>query len=94
GGDAFLYAFSLFCGEALFTEGETGGTGTNKVRKFTVGSGLPNRPRVSIGPVSEQGGGGDCPNKVVIITSDGTAFNDCPTELPNSGIRIRSWRDN
>ncbi|MCG8590339.1 MAG: hypothetical protein MJE66_13705, partial [Proteobacteria bacterium] len=93
GGDAFLYAFNLFCGEALFTEGETGGTGTNKVRKFTVGSGLPNRPRVSIGPVSEQGGGGDCPNKVVIITSDGTAFNDCPTELPNSGIRIRSWRD-
>jgi len=30
---------------------------------------------------------------VVVITSEGSGFEDCLTERPGSGLRVKSWRD-
>ena len=93
-GTAFLYGFDLDCGV-----GEFPGPGDNQDdRRLAVGSGLPTRPRVSVGDLN-QGGGGGCPsppcciNKVVVVTSDGEIYNDCPDDLPTSGVKVRSWRE-
>ena len=60
---------------------------------------------MSVGPVESEPCEGDecdcegdecedeCENKVVVITSDGTAFSDSPTNECPSGIRLNSWRD-
>jgi type IV pilus assembly protein PilY1 len=93
-GTAFLYGFDLDCGV-----GEFPGPGDNAAdRRMAIGSGLPTRPRVSVGDLN-QGGGGGCPsppcciNKVVVVTSDGEIYNDCPDDLPTSGVKVRSWRE-
>jgi hypothetical protein len=93
-GTAFLYGFDLDC-----AVGEFPGPGDNQAdRRMAIGSGLPTRPRVSVGDLN-QGGGGGCPsppcciNKVVVVTSDGEIYNDCPDDLPTSGVKVRSWRE-
>lgn len=103
GGFARLWGFDLFCGQGVFT-GPTG-LPEDKDRHIVVGAGVPNRPRVSVGPVESEPCEGDecdcvgaecepeCDNKVVVITSDGTAFSDSPTNECPSGIRLNSWRD-
>ena len=91
GGEARLYGFKLLCGEGIFPD-PGGGGGT--VEKISIGSGLPARPRVSVGPVDGGGGGGGpCTDMVVVITSEGEAFSGCPGGRPDSGVNLRSWRD-
>ncbi len=93
GGEARLYGFQLFCGEGVFPP--PGDPSDPKRRKVTVGGGLPNQPRVSVGPVGDGGGGGgDCEDMVIVITSDGETLSDCPGGRPDSGTRVRSWREN
>ena len=90
GGEARLYGFKLFCGEGIFPPA---GVGPNR-RYLDIGGGLPNRPRVSVGPVDGGGGGGGpCSDMVVVITSEGEAYTDCPGGRPSSGIHVKSWRD-
>jgi hypothetical protein len=105
GGNSFLYGFDLFCAEGVFTE-DDGAGGMRPVRHFDVGPGVPNRPRVSVGPIETPPCDGDecdpcqgpdcepkCENKVVVITSDGETYSDSPTDECPSGIRLNSWRD-
>ncbi len=90
GGEAYLYGFKLFCGEGIFQPVTTG----DPNRRFiSIGGGLPNRPRVSVGPVTDGGGGGGCADMVVVITSEGGAYTDCPGGRPDSGIHTKAWRD-
>ena len=90
-GDAFLYGFDLFCGEGKLPDP---GGGSGKVDRVSIGAGIPNRPRVSVGAVSDDGGGGSpCEDRVVVITSEGEAFTECPGGRPDSGVNLRSWRD-
>ena len=93
-GDAYLYAFDLDCGDGLFP---TNPGGAANERRKAIGSGIPTRPRVSVGDLTQGGGagagGGTCANRVVMITSDGFIANDCPGEIPTSGINVRSWRE-
>ena len=90
-GEGFLYGFDLFCADGALPD--PGNPGSN-TRRVAIGAGLPNRPRVSVGPVDgDGGGGGPCQDRVVVITSDGEAFTECPGGRPNSGVRINSWRD-
>ena len=93
GGESFLYGFKLFCGEGIF---QPVTTGDPMRRNISIGGGLPNRPRVSVGPVSGGGGGGGgggCADMVVVITSEGGAYTDCPGGRPDSGIHTKAWRD-
>ena len=53
-GEAFLYAFDLDCGGGLFTA-EPGGAADE--RRKAIGSGIPSRPRVSVGDLTQGGGG-------------------------------------
>ncbi len=107
GGTAYLYGFDLFCGEGVFVE-DAGTPSEEKRRVYEIGDGVPNRPRVSVGPIKSKDCTGEecdpcegpdcdnepeCENKVVVITSDGTAFSDSPTNKCPSGIRLNSWRD-
>jgi hypothetical protein len=73
-------------------------------RQIDIGGGVPNRPRVSVGPGSTPaapctGTGCDpdpdtgCKNMVVVITSDGTAYSDAPNTDCPTGVRLDSWRD-
>ncbi len=90
-GQGFLYGFDLFCGTGALPDPGGGG---GSVARVSVGSGLPSRPRVSVGPVGDDGGGGgDCKDMVVVITSEGEAFSDCPGGRPDSGVSVKSWRD-
>jgi type IV pilus assembly protein PilY1 len=92
GGESFLHGFDLFCGAGALPD--PGGSGS-KVRRVSIGAGLPNRPRVSVGPVgSAAGGPGSCEDMVVVITSEGEAFSDCPGGRPDSGVSLKTWRDN
>jgi len=99
GGTAYLYGFDLFCGAGIF--GDPSGASTDKEQKFELGDGLPNRPRVSVGPVKTELDpdctGEDCElgckNTVVAITSDGSAFSAAPNNDCPSGIHVGSWRD-
>ena len=91
GGESDLYGFKLFCGEGIF---QPVTTGDPMRRNISIGGGLPNRPRVSVGPVSGGGGGGGgCSDMVVVITSEGGAYTDCPGGRPDSGIHTKAWRD-
>ncbi len=92
-GDAYLYAFDLDCGVGLFA---TDPGGEADKRRKAIGSGIPTRPRVSVGDLTQGGGGvggGLCANRVVMITSDGFISNDCPGTMPTSGVNVRSWRE-
>jgi len=99
GGVSYLYGFDLFCGQAIFADASSGSP--VKVHKFELGDGLPNRPRVSVGPVKTELDpdctGDDCEtgckNMVVAITSDGAAYSSSPDEDCPSGIHVNSWRD-
>jgi type IV pilus assembly protein PilY1 len=93
-GEGFLYGFDLFCGEGIFPPPASNPTGPRQ-RSISVGGGLPTQPRVSVGPVSGGGGGGGgpCADMVVIITSEGDTYSECPGGRPGSGVRVNSWRD-
>ncbi len=93
-GSAYVYGFDLFCGEGTFPP-SSGNSGDPKERRLAIGSGLPTAPRVSVGPLGGGGGGGGgpCTDMVVVITSEGEAFSDCPNSRPSSGIRLKTWRD-
>lgn len=88
-GTAFLYAFDLECGVGEFQSNP--GSEADK-RRMAIGTGLPTRPRVSVGDLN-QGDPSGCVNKVVVVTSDGEIWNDCPGSLPSSGVQVRSWRE-
>jgi type IV pilus assembly protein PilY1 len=91
GGDAYLYGFDLLCGEGVLPDPNNSGS---TVTRVSVGEGLPNRPRVSVGPVGGGGGGGGgCEDMVVVITSEGEAFSECPGGRPDSGVSLKTWRD-
>jgi hypothetical protein len=90
-GTSFLYAFDLDCGTGEFQSEP--GTAHDKRRK-AIGSGLPTRPRVSVGQLNQGGGGGGgCNNKIVVVTSDGEIWNNSPGCIPSSGVGVRSWRE-
>jgi type IV pilus assembly protein PilY1 len=90
-GTSYLYRFSLDCGAGEWTDEP--GTAADKRRRL-IGTGLPTRPRVSVGGLNSGGaGGGGCESKVVVVTSDGAIDNNCPAPLPSSGVKIRSWRE-
>ena len=88
-GQAFLYRFDFECGVGSYPTNP--GTG-NEDRRIAIGKGLPSHPRFSVGGLNNGGGGGGCESKVVVITSDGSALNECPGPLPSSGVGIRNWR--
>ena len=115
GGEAFLYGFKLQCGQGIFPE-DPSDPGTPQ-RSIAIGGGLPNRPRVSVGPVNaDRDGDGDvdaadygkvdtdsdgdvdeddkppCQDMAVVITSEGSAFMECPGGRPDSGVHTKSWR--
>ena len=89
-GSAFLYGFDLLCGGGIF---DGANPGDPKERRISIGAGIPNAPRVSVGPLGGGGGGGACQDMVVVITSEGEGFTECPGGRPNSGLRIRAWRE-
>ncbi|MFP6661295.1 MAG: hypothetical protein VCB78_07545 [Myxococcota bacterium] len=88
-GDSYLYRFDLECGVGAFLS-EPGGPAEE--RRRAIGSGVPTRPRVSVGCLN-QGGGSGCKNKVVVITSDASIENIDSGNAASSGIKIRAWRD-
>ena len=90
-GQSFLYRFDLECGTGSYPTNPGSG---NEDRRKAIGSGMPTRPRISVGGLNNGGGGGGCETKVVVITSDGSVENDCPGPLPGSGLNIRNWRQN
>ena len=90
-GDAFLYAFSLLCAEGVFDP--AGDPSDPKERKVHVGYGLPNAPRVSVGPLGGDDDDDDCPHKAVVITSEGQGFSPCNFEEQGTGFRLQTWRD-
>ncbi|MCH2171178.1 hypothetical protein MK489_10375 [Myxococcota bacterium] len=87
-GESYLYSFDVDCANGSFTPNP--GTG-NEDRRLLIGTGLPTRPRVSVGGLNEGNATASCNNKVIVITSDGGIQNQCKT-LPSRGINIRSWR--
>ncbi len=86
-GSAFLYQFDLLCGEGA----NSSATLPADKRRRALGSGMPTAPRVSVGELDPPSG--ECPNKVVVITSQGELDNDCPGNLPSSGVKLREWRE-
>ncbi len=89
-GTGYVFSFDIECGNPTFG----GGTGVPaNDRRREVGGGIPTRPRISVGDLNQGGSNsGDCRNKVVMITSDGSITNDCPGSIDNAGVRIKSWR--
>ena len=65
---------------------------TQEDRREPIGDGMPTRPRVSVGDLN-QGDPSGCVNKIVVVTSDGSIWNDCPGSIPSSGVKVRSWRE-
>jgi Tfp pilus tip-associated adhesin PilY1 len=88
-GTAYLYRFNVDCGTGAYPSNPGSG---NEDRRRALGSGMPTRPRVSVGSLNQGGGGGGCQNRVVVITSDGAIDNDCAGDPPSSGTGLRSWR--
>ena len=93
-GEGFIYGFNLLCGEGAFPP-TSGDPSDPAERRLGIGIGLPNAPRVSVGPVGGGGGGGGggCADMVMVMTSDGQAITTCPGGRPDSGVHTRSWRD-
>ncbi len=92
-GRAYLYGFNLLCGEGVFPPQNAGDPNQRRIEIGAGSGGLPNAPRVSVGPVDDDDDGDDCTDMVVVITSEGSGFEDCLTERPDSGLRVKSWRD-
>jgi Tfp pilus tip-associated adhesin PilY1 len=87
-GTSYLYRFDLECGVGGFPDNAD----AQEDRREPVGAGLPTRPRVSVGDLN-QGDPSGCVNKIVVVTSDGEIWNDCPGSIPSSGVKVRSWRE-
>ncbi|MHC4103144.1 MAG: hypothetical protein ACYSW1_19935 [Planctomycetota bacterium] len=84
-GTGYVYRFGIDCGVGSYTGG------TDDTNRYTsVGGGVPGDPKVTLGDMT--GGASGCPNKVQVITSDGSIDNDCPGTISESGISLRSWR--
>jgi type IV pilus assembly protein PilY1 len=81
GGQAFLWAFKVECGEGLFTDGSGG-----PERTLDIGTGLPTDPRVTVGA------GGDVTNRLIISKQGGEIINlEAPPGFPGSGMFY--WRE-
>jgi type IV pilus assembly protein PilY1 len=81
GGQAFLWAFKVECGEGLFTDGAGG-----PERALDIGTGLPTDPRVTVGA------GGDMTNRLIISKQGGEIINlEAPPGFPGSGMFY--WRE-
>jgi len=81
GGNAFLWAFRVECGEGLFTDGSGG-----PARTLDIGAGLPTDPRVTVGA------GGDGTNRLIISKQGGDIINlEAPPGFPGSGMFY--WRE-
>lgn len=89
-GESYLYGFDLECGVGKF-QSEPGDE--RDKRRTAIGSGVPTRPRVSVGDLNQGGGSGGCNNRIVVVTSDGEVWNDGAGCLPSSGVRVHSWRE-
>jgi hypothetical protein len=80
GGNAYLYAFKVHCGEGLFDDG-AGGTEP----KLDLGEGLPTDPKITISP--------DCGgNRVIINKQEGSIENIDAPEGFGSGVGQFYWR--
>ncbi len=81
GGNAFLWAFKVECGQGLFTD-----PGGDPVRTMDLGAGLPTDPRVTVGA------DGDSSNRLIISKQGGDIINiDAPPGFPGSGMFY--WRE-
>jgi Tfp pilus tip-associated adhesin PilY1 len=103
GGNAFLWAFKVECGEGLFDDGGAGGPD----RTLDLGAGLPTDPRVTVGyggsstdpdPTVDSDGDGDptndgpSANRLIISKQGGDIINiDAPPGFPGSGMFY--WRE-
>jgi hypothetical protein len=96
-GTAYLYGFDLLCGEGRF-EPQSGDPDDPMERRIEIGEGLPNAPRVSVGP-TDQGPGtpGDeddpCRDMVIVITSEGGGHGEGRCDREGGGLGLESWRD-
>ena len=81
GGKAYLWAFSVDCGEGLFTD-----AAGNKERTLDIGAGLPTDPRVTVGA------NGESSNRLIISKQGGDIINlEAPPGFPGSGMFY--WRE-
>lgn len=81
GGQGFLHAFRIQCGEGFFTDNSN-----NPVRALTLGPGLPTDPTITIG--SE----GDPSNRIIINKQDGELLNlQGPPGFESSGLHY--WKE-
>jgi hypothetical protein len=92
-GSAYLYIFGVDCGGGLFTPaaGNTSNDTPDKQRRTDVGSGIPTRPRISVGNINEAGGGGA--NRAIVVTSDGGVVMQDTGNTNSSGVNVRTWRE-
>ena len=80
GGNSYLYAFKIHCGEGLFTDASG-----DPVPKVDLGEGLPTDPRITISP--EEGG-----NRVIINKQEGDIWNEEAPPGFGAGIWQFYWR--
>ncbi len=103
-GDAYLYAFSVQCGEGLFTDAGTG----NPVTNVSLGSGLPTAPKItmSLDPsgkssivINNQNGDLIDPSRPKCTTPpckpscDKATNPDCPLPQGFKGVGQMYWRE-
>jgi hypothetical protein len=81
------------CGTGQFTPatGHTGNDTPDKQRRVDAGSGVPTRPRISVGNINQDGGGGS--NRAIVVTSDGGITMEDAGDASTSGVDIRTWRE-
>jgi type IV pilus assembly protein PilY1 len=93
GGTAYFYGFDLFCGEGVLPP--SGAPEDPPERRVQIGTGLPNAPRMSVGPLEDQdpGGPGNCGNTALGLSSSGEVFGFEAECIPNRGVRVKSWRE-
>lgn len=78
-GKAFLYAFRIYCGEGVFTDGSG-----NPQREQDIGAGLPTDPRITIGAGGER----------VIVSKQGGEIESPDVPFPaDDHIGIFYWRE-
>jgi type IV pilus assembly protein PilY1 len=92
-GSASLYIFGVDCGSGQFTPatGHTANDTPDKQRRTDAGSGVPTRPRISVGDINQDGGGGA--NRAIVVTSDGGITMEDAGNASSSGVDIRTWRE-
>jgi type IV pilus assembly protein PilY1 len=96
-GTAYLYGFELMCGEGRF-DPSSGDPDDPMERRIEIGEGLPNAPRVSVGPTDEGSGTPDddddpCRDMVIVITSENGGHGEGRCDRSSSGLGLESWRD-